>query len=214
MLGEGARQGNPVSSQRVARLSSFTGTTCTDTPSRAAKSRASSPTVIPWSRGSRSVPTKDWNSGSSIGPSTRSPPFGLGRSSTQNSRPAREAATSEFRRVENVGVEANPDVLDVENERIQSGQRRFAGDPLLTVEAHHRKTGLRIAARCDPLAGGGRSRDAVLRTEEHLDPNARLHERRGRRPSIDGAAGVVGDQADPFAEQVPGSLGNEPVETR
>jgi len=100
MLGDGGRHGSSVASQRVLRVRPFTGTTRTAAPSRAAKSRASSPTVIPWRRGSRSVPTKERNAGSSIGPSTRSPPFGLGRSSTQNSIPARFAATSAFRSVE------------------------------------------------------------------------------------------------------------------
>ena len=62
--------------------------------------RASSPTVIPWVTGRGRQPMKDWRSGSMIGPSTRRPVRGFGRSSTTTLTPASPQASMARPRVE------------------------------------------------------------------------------------------------------------------
>ena len=69
-------------------------------PHSARNMRASSPTVMPWVTGSGRQPMKDWRSGSMIGPSTRRPVMGLGRSSTTTETPASPQASMARPRVE------------------------------------------------------------------------------------------------------------------
>ena len=61
-------------------------------PKWSLKSRASSPIVSPCRSGIGNCPTKDANAGSRTGPSTASPPIGLGRSHTTTGSPHRRAA--------------------------------------------------------------------------------------------------------------------------
>ena len=87
-------QGAPASSWCIVRDQPSSGMIrrSAPMPNRSLNSLASSPIVMPWRRGIGNCPTKEVKSGSRTGPSTASPPIGLGRSHTTTGNPHRRAA--------------------------------------------------------------------------------------------------------------------------
>ena len=98
MFGDGRIHGTPVRSQYSSRFQPAIGTTSSSAPmpKPSLKSRASSAIVIPWRIGIGNWPTNDSNPGSSVGPSTSTPPIGFGLSQTMTGTPWRRAARRQF----------------------------------------------------------------------------------------------------------------------
>ena len=103
IFGEGITQGRPVCAKSKERDHPVTGVTVKATGlarKRALKRRASSPTVIPWRMGIGWIPTNDTHSGASnTGPSSTTPPSGLGLSSTSSGMPCSAQASMALERV-------------------------------------------------------------------------------------------------------------------
>ena len=94
MFGDGITHGAPISSAKASRRQPSIVTTSTSAPSWncSLKSRASSPMVMPWRIGIGNWPTNDSKPGTSVSPSTATPPIGLGRSQTMTGTPWRAQA--------------------------------------------------------------------------------------------------------------------------
>src|ERR1700680_2217554 len=89
MFGDVATQRKPVSAHSISRVQPTIGTTRSLHPiaKRSLYMRASSPTVIACRSGIGYRPMNDLNFGSRTGPSSSTPPIGLGRSRTHTSLP-------------------------------------------------------------------------------------------------------------------------------
>jgi hypothetical protein len=89
MLGDGITKGMPVASKYIERVQPSISITCSGAliAKCSLKNRASSPIVMPCRIGIGNWPTNDSLPSTSIGPSTSSPPIGLGRSQTMTSMP-------------------------------------------------------------------------------------------------------------------------------
>ena len=166
---------------------------------------AISPAVSPWTSGPGAVLTRlsgTASRGSLSGPSTRSPPSGLGRSSTTNSMPASAAASMARIIVLDVRVEADA--------RRPAGRRRARRGPsrssavglrLRAVEADHGH-----AAPAGPCVSPTFSPAAALPERAVLGARRGGPRRRPgrpqdvhRAPAVRGDGGRVRDEADLLA---------------
>jgi hypothetical protein len=94
MFGDGSTHGSLVSSKYSSRDHRGISTTSSfaPMPKCSLNSFASSPMVMPCRIGIGNWPTNDSKPGSSIGPSTSTPPIGFGRSQTTMGSPCVRAA--------------------------------------------------------------------------------------------------------------------------
>jgi hypothetical protein len=99
-----------------------------------------------------------------------------------------------------VGVAARADVLQVDQQHVEAGQRRRIGPALGAVERDHRQPGGAVARVVDRVARGHVAADAVLGREQAHQPDAlvgRQPVHAGHEPSVD--AGRVREQAQALA---------------
>ena len=145
-------------------------------PKCSLNSRASSPIVMPWRIGIGNCPTNDSKPGSSIGPSTATPPIGFGRSQTIDGHAVpRRGAQAVGHRVD-VGVDARADVLQVDDEHVEAGEHLRRRLARVAVERIDRHAPLGVVARapsrsCCP-AGPTGSRAAGRRCAATVTPGA------------------------------------------
>ena len=93
-------------------------------PNSSLNSRASSPMVMPCRIGIGNSPTNDSYPATSIGPSTAVPPMGFGRSHTIDREAVFLRGPEAVRHRVDVGVDPRADVLEIDDEDIDSREHR------------------------------------------------------------------------------------------
>ena len=137
---------------------------------RFASRRTSSPSVRRWRIGRRNALTNDSKPSRRRLPSTRSPPSGLGRSSTHTSTPRGDRRLRRPHRGGGVGVDAVADVLEVDQQKVEPVERAAAAAPATPRSSRRARS-----SRCR------RTRRARARTEScpARPPRSRARERTG-----------------------------------
>ena len=169
MFGEGITQGRPVASKYMSRRQPSIGITSRSAPmpNSSLNSRASSPMVIPCRIGIGYWPTNDSYPRTSIGPSTALPPMGLGRSQTIALTPCFSRGDQAVGHRVDEGVDARPDVLQIDDQRVEAGEhlrRRLARFAVERIHGHAPDLVLSVP-RFDHVVLDVGS-EAVLRPEE------------------------------------------------
>ena len=144
MFGDGITHGSPVASKYMSRRQPSIGTTSRSAP------MPNSVVEEPRQLADRhAVPHRDRDTGrrttrsrgTSIGPSTATPPIGLGRSQTMTLHAVRARGAQAVGHRVDVGVDARADVLQVDDQHVEAGQhlgRRLARLAVERVDRHAR----------------------------------------------------------------------------
>ena len=132
------------------------------------------------------------------GPSIWKPPIGFGRSSTTTGSLRFAASSMHERHRRHVGVEADADVLEIDDDRVDPLEHGRGRPARVAVERVNRQPGLRVDFRRH--VGVEHAADAVLRPEQrHQLHVLRLVQQVDGRGAVAGAAGVVRDEPDALA---------------
>ena len=104
------------------------------------------------------------------------------------------------RKSTDVGIKTGADVLDIEHQHIYTAQHVRERAAAGAVQAENGQSGGTVNRRCQFVVG--LAPDAVLRAEQRGQVHSwRVEQHVDGADTGSGAAGLVGDQADPFAAQ-------------